>query len=96
MMYGRATIRVRPPFLIMLMFWTSTLFLGFGLLARFNPTLLAVLLVGALSVSGAILVILELHDPYSGLFRLSDAPILEALKQLNNADATGNSRAGQQ
>ncbi len=82
LMYEQGGTTISPPFLVILIFWLSALFLGFGLLARFNATLAVVLFVGALSVSGAILLILELHNPYHGLIQLSDAPIREALVQL--------------
>jgi hypothetical protein len=42
------------------------------------------LLVSALSVSAAILVILELYAPYSGLIQISSAPLRDALTQLSN------------
>ena len=35
-------------------------------------------LVGALSVAGAIFLILELNDPYHGLMRISDEPLRKA------------------
>jgi hypothetical protein len=82
LMYEQGGTMISPPFLVILIFWISVLFLGFGLLARFNPTLAVVLFVGALSVSGAILLILELHNPYHGLILLSDAPIRGAMAQL--------------
>ena len=49
------------------------LFLGFGLFARWHATIAVALLVGAISVSAAIFLILELNDPYNGFVRLSDA-----------------------
>jgi len=82
LMYEQGGAMISPPFLVILIFWIAVLFLGFGLLARFNATLAVVLFVGALSVSGAILLILELHNPYRGLIQLSDAPIREALDQM--------------
>jgi hypothetical protein len=36
-------------------------------------------LTGALSVSSAIFLILELNQPYGGLMRISDAPLRNAL-----------------
>jgi hypothetical protein len=45
---------------------------------------LASLLVSALSVSAAILLILELYSPYSGLIQVSRAPLSGALAQLGN------------
>jgi hypothetical protein len=71
------------PFLTVLIFWICMLFLGFGLFARFNPTVTVALMVGALSVAGAIYLILELSDPYSGIMRISDQTVLNALAQID-------------
>jgi amino acid transporter len=70
------------PFLTVLIFWLAMLFLGFGLMTRLNPTVVTALLIGALSVGGAIFLILELDRPYDGLMRLSDAPLHSALAAL--------------
>jgi len=40
------------------------------------------LLVGALAVSGAILIILEMYSPFTGILRISSAPIRDAISQL--------------
>jgi hypothetical protein len=39
-------------------------------------------MVSALSVSGAIFLILELDQPFAGLMRISSEPMLRALSQL--------------
>jgi len=70
------------PFLVVLVFWLAVLFVGFGLFARFNATLVAALLVGAVSVAGAIFLILEMNRPYTGLMQISIAPIRNALTQM--------------
>ncbi len=71
------------PFLTVLVFWICVLFLGFGLFARFNATVTVALLVGALSVAGAIFLILELNEPYHGLMRISDEPLRNAMAQID-------------
>ena len=71
------------PFLTVLVFWICVLFLGFGLFARFNATVIMAMLVGALSVAGAIFLILELNQPYTGLMRISDAPWRSAMVQID-------------
>jgi len=70
-------------FLGVLIFWLSMLFLGFGLQARANATVAVALFVGALSVSGAIFLILELSQPYRGLMQISDQPLRSAIAQLD-------------
>jgi hypothetical protein len=70
------------PFLAVLIFWLAMLFLGFGLMTRLNPTVVTAMLIGALSVAGALFLILELDRPYDGLMRLSNAPLRTALATL--------------
>jgi len=70
------------PFLVVLVFWLSIIFASFGLFAPRNATVIAALLVCALSVSAAIFMILELDRSYSGLLQVSGAPLRAALAQL--------------
>jgi hypothetical protein len=72
------------PFLTVLVFWICMLFLGFGLFARFHATVTIALLIGALSVGGAIFLLLELSHPYEGIMRVSDAPLVDALAQIGH------------
>jgi len=71
------------PFVTLLAVWISLLFLGFGLFARANMTVVAAFLIGALSVSSAIFLILELNDPFGGLMQISDAPLRNALATIS-------------
>lgn len=70
------------PFVVVLVFWLTVLFVGFGLFARVNATVVTALLVGALSVSGAIFLIGEMHRPYTGIMQISNVPISNALSQM--------------
>ena len=72
------------PFLVVLVFWLTVLFLGFGLLARKNPTVVTALVLGAISVAGAIFLILELNRPYGGVMEISITPLRNAFIQMNN------------
>jgi hypothetical protein len=83
LMYEQLGGSVTWPLLAVLIFWVSVLFLGFGLFARSNVTVIVTTSVGAMSVAGAIFLILELNHPYSGFIRLSDAPIRAALNSMN-------------
>jgi len=67
------------PFLAVLVFWLAVLFGSFGLFARPNATIIATLVVCALSVSGAIFLILEMDHPFKGMMQLSSAPLHSAL-----------------
>jgi hypothetical protein len=68
--------------LLILVFWLILLFVSFGLFAPPNATTLTVLLVGACAVSAAIFLVLELNQPLQGLIKVSDAPLLNALRHL--------------
>jgi hypothetical protein len=72
-------------FLAMLVFWLVIIFVSFGLFAPQNATVLATLLVCALSVSGAILLILDLDRPYEALIQISSTPLRNALSQLRSS-----------
>ncbi len=70
------------PFFVMLVSWLVIIFFCFSLLAPRNATVIIVLLICALSASGALYLILELDRPYGGLISVSDAPLREALSYL--------------
>lgn len=71
------------PFLVVLNFWLAVLFLSFGLFAPRNGTVVAVLFVCALSVAGALFLIVELDQPFAGLVRISSMPLHNALAQIS-------------
>ena len=68
--------------LVMLVFWIAIIFLSFALFAPRNATVLATLLICALSVSGSIYLMLELNSPFEGAIKISSAPMREALARL--------------
>ena len=68
--------------LAVLVSWLAIIFTTFGLFAPRNATVVAALFVCALSVSGAILLILEMNGPFSGLMKISSAPMRDALANL--------------
>ncbi len=81
-MFEQAGSFISMPLLAVLVFWLATIFASFGLFAPRNATALATLFVCALSVSGAIFLILEMYSPFAGLMQISSAPLRNALAQL--------------
>jgi hypothetical protein len=67
------------PLLIVVVSWSLFLFCGFGLLSRVNATTLSALAFGAFAVASAMFLILELSQPYTGLFRISPAALEETI-----------------
>ena len=72
------------PFLVVLVFWLCIIFASFGLFAPTNTTVIATFFVCALSVSGAIFLILELDRSFEGFVQVSSAPLRAALVQLGH------------
>lgn len=70
------------PFIIVVVFWLTVIFISFGLLAPRNATVVGALLICALSVSTAIFLILELYTPFEGMIQMSSAPLRNALVHL--------------
>ena len=70
--------RVPVFLLIVVLGWSCILFFGYGLLSGINVLAAVVAALGAAAVASAILMILELSDPYSGVFRMRDG-VFEAI-----------------
>jgi Protein of unknown function (DUF4239) len=73
---------IATPFLVVLVFWITLIFVSFGLFARPNLTILAALFFCAISASSAIFLILDLSHPFSGLITIPSAPLSNALAPL--------------
>jgi hypothetical protein len=70
------------PLLIVLVWWFTIIFASFCLFAPRNALVVAIMVACALSVSAAIVLILDLDNSYQGVIRLSSAPLRDALAQL--------------
>jgi hypothetical protein len=73
---------IPTPFLVVLVFWATVLFVSFGLFAPRHATAIAMLFVCALSIAGAIFLILELSHPFNGLMRIPSGPARTALANM--------------
>jgi hypothetical protein len=70
---------IPTPFMVVLVFWLAVMFASFGLFAPRNAITIAVLFLGAVSLSAAIFLIEELNNPLEGLITISRAPMDRAL-----------------
>ena len=75
---------VSMSLVVLLIFWFTITFVGFGLFAPSNLTAFVALGLCALAVSGAVFVALAMYTPFEGLVQLSSAPLREALAQLGH------------
>jgi hypothetical protein len=74
---------IRAPFLVILVFWLTMIFTSFGVFAPRHASMIAALFVCALSVAGAMFLILEMDVPFGGLVPISSTPMREALARLS-------------
>jgi len=79
LLFEQSGSSISTPFLVVVVFWLSILFVSFGLFAPRNWTVIVTLGVSAMSVAGAIFLILELDRPFSGVIQISPAPLTKAV-----------------
>lgn len=82
LLFEQADSSISKPLLIVVVVWLAIIFGSIGLFAPPNPTAVGALMLAALSVSGAIFLILELDQPFGGLIQISSQPMLNALNHL--------------
>ena len=73
---------IPTPFLAVMVFWLSAMFLSFGLFAPRNAITVVALLLGSASLSAAIYLIEALYSPLEGFITISTTPLETALAQL--------------
>jgi hypothetical protein len=85
LLFTQAGGSIPAPFLVILVFWLSAIFVSFTLLARTNLVVMTSLFVCALSFAGAIFLVLELDNPFTGMMGISSATLRGALSPLNSS-----------
>lgn len=73
---------VPHPFVVVLMVWLCVLFVSFGIFAPRNVTVVAALFVCALSIAGAVFLIVDMDEPFEGFITVSPAPMQAALAKM--------------
>lgn len=82
LMFEQSETSISFSLLVVLIFWLAALFASFGLFAPTNATVITSFLTAAVSVSAAIFLIVEMYMPYSGIVRVSSAPLRAAIQHL--------------
>jgi hypothetical protein len=83
MMALQLAVPFSKALLTIVIIWAMLLFLGYGLLSRHNATTVITLGLGSISVAFAIFMIVELAEPYSGLFRISPAALEQTIQAID-------------
>jgi hypothetical protein len=73
---------VLRPLLFVMILWLTGIFVSWGLFSPSNATTVTTFFVAAFCSAAAILLILALYSPYSGLVRVSSAPLRLAYESL--------------
>ncbi|MEI6085843.1 MAG: hypothetical protein WCS70_16280, partial [Verrucomicrobiota bacterium] len=73
---------ISVPLLVVVIVWLTIIYLSIGLFAPANATVIISLLLAALAAAGAIFLILELDQPFSGVMTISAEPLRNALQHL--------------
>jgi hypothetical protein len=73
---------VPTVFLVILFFWLTEIFTTFGMFAP-NRSAIAILFVSALSIGGALFLIIEMDGPLDGVLRVSPDPLRFAYTHIN-------------
>lgn len=83
---------VSYPLILTVLGWAAGLFCGFGLMARANAMSIPALTFGSIAVASAAYLILDLSSPYSGVFRVSPAPLEQVLEYMQDQGTVGGQR----
>jgi hypothetical protein len=75
---------IPQPFIVVMVAWVSIIFASFGLFSPRNMTVIIILFLCAVSVSGALFLVLELDTPFEGIVRVSDAPLRDAIARIGS------------
>jgi hypothetical protein len=70
------------PLLAVVTSWLMAIFVSFGVFAPRNSTVILTLIVCALAVSAAILIIMSMYLPFSGILKISPVAVRDALSQM--------------
>lgn len=73
---------INGPLVVVVVFWLTVNFISFGLFAPRNTTVAVTLFLCALSVAGAVFLILEMDHPFTGLIQISDTTLKDVLPRL--------------
>ena len=84
LLFEQTETSISLAMLIVLICWLAIIFMSAGLFAPPNATVIIALMLAALSVAGAIFLILELDMPFDGVIQISKKPMYNALIHLGH------------
>jgi Protein of unknown function (DUF4239) len=83
LMFAGGGAAIPTPFLLVLIFWLAVVFASYSLFVEPSKTVIAALLVFALSISSALFLVADLSQPFVGLMQLPKEQLRRALGPLS-------------
>ena len=83
LMFADVDTPIMTPFLLILVFWLTVIFISFSLFVEPSPVVLAAMLIFALSVASALFLVADLSRPFAGLMQISNEHLRDALAPVN-------------
>jgi Protein of unknown function (DUF4239) len=84
LLFAKAGGAIPAPFLVVLVFWLTIIFMSFSLFADINAVTITALCIFALSASASLFLILELSQPFTGLMMIPSDGLRHALTPLGS------------
>ena len=81
-MFAQVATAIPKPLLIVVVLWLVFIFMSFGLFAPPNATVMVALTAAALSVTTALIMVLDLDRAFDGTIGVSDEPMRGVLRHL--------------
>ncbi len=82
LLHAQSLSSISGPLLVVVVGWFAIIFFGFSLFAPLNHTASIAMLVSAISVAGAIFLMLEMDQPFTGLIHITKEPMVNVLNAL--------------
>ena len=84
-MFAKSQQTTMPiPLLVIVVSWQAVIFISMALFAPRNATIFVTFALGALTISTAVLLIMDMYSPFRGILTISSAPITDALSQMQH------------
>lgn len=84
LLFAQLDNSIPAPFLVVLVFWLTILFMSFSLFSQPTAVVIAALFIFALSACCALFLIVDLSQPFSGLMQISSSKLGHALAPLGS------------
>jgi hypothetical protein len=83
LMFADVDTPIQKPFLLILVFWLTVIFISFSLFVEPGAVIAIAILIFAVSIASALFLVADLSRPFAGLMQISNQHLRDALGPLN-------------